>query len=476
MILTRFAIFIAVVGLVFALACQAGSSAIDSPAPNSAATKIIEATQAAATETTGATKAAPVRSTVAVPTTEPQPTNVGSAASSPVPRPEVADSPPPTITPEPSAVTESCTSSYSGSIISGPSEPARPHDNDSVFRSLTVHPTNPDIVALGTERNGFLWSYDGGETWTRYRKGLVPKDWGYSEVWDMDFAPSNPQLVMAATLGSPGPASGSEVAEGLYRSTDGGESWMLMNCGFSTSRSVSVRFDPLNPDVVVVGLEGGLPSYTGDNRYYEGGIFRTEDGGENWQKVVVAPDDGRNGYWLLRVVETSPAEIITFGMNYNDLSENLGFMRGTDMGSSWELFAPELRNKFIDNFDVSADGQSIYVSVRDEYSGWYSKDGGVTWSESQAVQVNGPIAVSPSDANLVVFSSFSHLSRSTDGFKTSQSVLSTPNTIREIVFSRSHPNMVYAEADGYILYRSDDAGLTWRQLINGRDDVLTVQP
>ena len=345
-----------------------------------------------------------------------------------------------------------------------------------MFRSLTVDPTNPDIVALGTERNGFLWSYDGGKTWTRYRKGLIPKDWGYSEVWDMDFAPSNPQIVMAATLGSPGPAYGSEVAEGLYRSTDGGESWTLMNCGFSTSRSVSVRFDPSNPDVVVVGLEGGQPSYSGDNPYFEGGIFRTEDGGENWQKVVVAPGDGRNGYWILRVVETSPAEIITFGMNYNDLSENLGFMRGTDMGSSWELFAPELRNKFVDNFDVSADGLSIYASVRDEYSGWYSKDGGATWSESQSVQLNGPIAVSPIDANLVVFSSFSHLSRSTNGFKTSQKVLSTPNTIRDIVFSRSHPNVVYAESDGYILYRSDDAGLTWRQLINGRDDVLTVQP
>jgi len=39
-------------------------------------------------------------------------------------------------------------------------------------------------------------------------------------------------------------------------------------------------------------------------------------------------------------------------------------------------------------------------------------------------------------------------------------VLTTPITIREIVFSPSHPNVVYAESDGYFLYRSNDAGLT----------------
>lgn len=54
--------------------------------------------------------------------------------------------------------------------------------------------------------------------------------------------------------------------------------------------------------------------------------------------------------------------------------------------------------------------------------------------------------------------------------------MSNPITVREIVFSPSHPNVVYAESDGYILYRSDDAGLTWRLLVRGREEVLNVQP
>ena len=48
--------------------------------------------------------------------------------------------------------------------------------------------------------------------------------------------------------------------------------------------------------------------------------------------------------------------------------------------------------------------------------------------------------------------------------------------MREIIFSLSLLNVVYAETDGYVLYCSDDAGLTWRLLVNGREQVLNAQP
>lgn len=57
-----------------------------------------------------------------------------------------------------------------------------------------------------------------------------------------------------------------------------------------------------------------------------------------------------------------------------------------------------------------------------------------------------------------------------------QVVMSDPGTVREIVFSPSDPDVVYAETDGYVLYRSDDAGLTWRLVVRGREEVLNVQP
>ena len=283
---------------------------------------------------------------------------------------------------------------------------------------------------------------------------------------------------MAATLGSPGPITGPGVDSGVYRSTDGGKTWKVLNCGFETSRVTSIRIDPNNPNIAVAGLEGGLPSFTGagSDKYYPGGIYRTEDGGENWTRVDGIEEGELNGYWVMRVVPDDPTQLVTFGLGYNDLSVNVGFVRGTDTGRAWELVGPEMRNKHIANFDISADGQVIYANERDVFQGWVSKDGGATWNQTPNLQVNGPIAVSPVDSNLLVFGAHNELRRSTGGLQSAQTVMQNDSAIRDIVFAPSNPNVVYAETDGYVLYRSDDAGLTWTQLVRGREEVLNVQP
>ena len=320
--------------------------------------------------------------------------------------------------PVPTPTIEPCRATYDTRVVSGPSGPEPPQDGDRVFRSLTVDPTNADVVVLGTERNGFVRSIDGGRTWTRHRAGLRSFRSGYSEVWDIDISSSDPDVIMAATLDSPGPPTGLRADSGVYRSTDGGQTWIQLNCGFTTSRVVSIRIDPSNSDVAVAGLEGGFPSHTGDSNYYPGGIFRTEDGGEERQQVDVDPDDGLNGYWIMRLVPTDPPQLVTFGMNFDDLRDNLGFMRSNDMGRTWELFGPELRNRFIDSFGVSSDGQVIYANERDVYFGWISGDGGETWTRSAEHDVNGPIAVSSVNPNLVLFASFDDVRRSTDSLTT----------------------------------------------------------
>ena len=359
-------------------------------------------------------------------------------------------------------------------IISGPTGPSGA-DNDRVFRSLAIDPSNPDIVYLGTERNGIVKTTDGGTTWERLRYGLrhSPSDAGpaYPEVWDIAVSPHDPSLVIAATLGSPGPVVGESAGSaGVYRSEDGGATWKRSNCGLTSSRAVSVRFDQSDPDVVVLGIEGGEATKTSLlGQYFPGALLRSEDRGRTWEPATTPTGVDRNGYWHLRARPNN--DFITFAFNYQDMTENLGFLRSTDGGQSWTQFAPSLRDLLITAFDVSADKQTIYAGQRDG-NVYRSLDGGVTWvTIPPIIRGDKALRVSPADPNLVLFSSSSNtLYRTTNGFTTTETVLTAADRVHDIEFAPSDPNIVYAATGGYSVYRSDDGGASFTLLVNLRTD------
>lgn len=359
-------------------------------------------------------------------------------------------------------------------IVDGPDGPEGA-DFDQAFRSLTVHPTDPLTVLVGTERNGFVKTTDGGRTWARSRYGLRHLGEAYPEIWDIAWDPVDTNRVYAATLDSPGPVTGDHPSSigGVYRSADGGETWERANCGFPTSRVTSIQVLPSDPSVVIAGLEGGEASFTALlGEYFDGGLYRSADRGDTWSKVDIGESDTRNGYWRTAALADSLNGLITFGFNYNDLSENLGFLRSLDGGLTWESFGEDLRNKLVVGWAVSSDGRTIYANERDSFVIHVSRDGGATWTVTQSNQANGPIAVSPEDADLVLYAGRYRIYRSSDGLASVGQVLESEAGFSDIVFAPSDPTVVYAVTDGYLVYRSEDVGLSWELLANLREGVL----
>ena len=356
-------------------------------------------------------------------------------------------------------------------IIPGPTAPGGP-DFDQVFRSLAVDPSDPNTVYVGTERNGIVKTTDGGVTWERLRNGIRHFSSGYPEVWDIAVSPANSSLVIAATLDSPGPISGDYHSSvgGVYRSTDGGQSWTRSNCGLVNSRAVSVLFDPNDPAVVILGIEGGEASFSDlRGQYFAGVLLRSTDAGLTWTPATAPFGTDRNGYWHLRARGSSNTTFTTFGFNYSNLGQNLGFLRSTDGGQTWEAFGATLKNLLITAFDLSADGQVIYANERDSFEMRKSIDGGATWV-NLPVPANGTVRLSPADPNLVLFETNGTVYRSTDGLISHAAVLSSPKRINDIEFASSNPSVVYAAAEGYDIYKSTDAGATFTLLVNLRSD------
>jgi photosystem II stability/assembly factor-like uncharacterized protein len=299
----------------------------------------------------------------------------------------------------------------------------------------------------------------------------------YPEVWDIAVSPSDPDILFAATLDSPGPVTGDYPSSmaGVYKSTDGGETWVRTNCGIESSRVTSVRIDAADANIVTVGVEGGTPSFSSLAGVYSfGGLYRSTNGGEDWTEVAIDANDGMNGFIHLKLRGANPSTLVTFGMNRDDLSENHGFLISTDSGENWAKFAAPLSDLFVPEFDVSADGTVICALERDAFVIHKSTDSGQSWSEIPLSNANGPIAISPGDAQIILFGSSSTLSRSSDGLSSSATVMTPASTIEDIVFAPSDPNVVYVGAVGLLIYKSTNAGQTFTLVANLRSDVLNA--
>ena len=358
-------------------------------------------------------------------------------------------------------------------IVHGPNGPEGA-DRDNPFRSFTVHPTDANTILMGTERNGFVRTVDGGLTWTRHRSGLRHTGDLYPEVWDVAYDPADPDVVYAATLDSPGPVTGDFPSSigGVYKSKDGGKTWVRKNCGFTSSRITGIEVVPGEPTGVIAGVEGGVDSFSQlQDEFFDGGLYRSTDGGDSWSRAVTAVDDSTNGY--LHILARGN-EILTFGKNLEDPSWNGGFLKTTDRGQSWETFAAGLRTLTLTKFAVSSNGETIVGNARDSFVLQVSEDSGQTWRVTEINQANSPVGISPASPERILFVSGQRtVNLSEDGLLSFAPVLTTPANIEEIVFAPSDPSIVYVTADGLLIYRSVDGGRSFELLVDIRADVLS---
>jgi len=355
---------------------------------------------------------------------------------------------------------------------------------DNPFRSLTVHPTNPDIILIGTEANGFVKSIDGGQTWARYRYGLrhsvASGEQLYPEVYDICWSESNPDIIYAATTGGPGPLAGPDGGDGgMYKSTDGGETWVRKNCGLDNGWIHSVFVSPDNPDVAVIGISGG--EVTGSwgsidaGDYFDGGIFRTIDGGESWNRVTLTENDNKNEYKYIRSLSDNPSVLYTFGVNWGGTYPNIGFYKSTDAGVTWTSFASEIKDQIITYFDVSSDGTVIYAVA--DMKILKSTDSGNTWSEYNLHTSGYVIEMFPENPDRVLFSKVDGVYLSEDGLQTETKVIDVEGRHpSDIAIAPSDSSIVYAIDIGYDVYKSLDSGRTFTKIVNLREGVFNVIP
>src|SRR6266403_1359412 len=135
-------------------------------------------------------------------------------------------------------------------------------------------PGNPGVYYFGADGGGVWKTTDGGTVW----KPIFDKE-PIASIGALALASSNPKIIYVGTGGNTIYAD-SNYGDGIYKSVDGGENWQ--HVGLEDTRHIGrILVDPRNPDVVLVAAMGHS---SGPNE--ERGVFRSTDGGRTWKKVL----------------------------------------------------------------------------------------------------------------------------------------------------------------------------------------------
>ncbi|MCL1916461.1 MAG: hypothetical protein FWG17_07145 [Desulfovibrionaceae bacterium] len=255
--------------------------------------------------------------------------------------------------------------------------------------SLVSDPARASTLYAATSL-GLLKSLDGGASWDSLGEAL-PRD-------------IPPSAVAISRYNSKELYVGYDGL-GLFKSSDGGQSWQSMNDGLPNTSVRCIAINPLNPNLVYLGILGGVAISTNAGRFWHmsSGFKRTV----NVNTIAINPQDPQYLY-----AGTGGAGVFksgNSGVSWKDVNEGLSSLSITALHVD-----PENPDVVLAGAYHPATPTDVYVG---EASGgvFRSQDGGQSWQESSLLNIHiFSLAADPSQANLVYAGAWGGIYRSAD--------------------------------------------------------------
>src|SRR5689334_7720854 len=282
-------------------------------------------------------------------------------------------------------------------------------------------PGDRDVYYVGAGAGGVWKTTDGGDSWE-----AVFKDQLTASIGAIALAPSNPSVVWVGT-GEGNPRNDVVDGRGVFMSPDAGKTWQFMGLG-DVGQISRIVIDPSNPDIVFVAALGHVWAPNVDR-----GVFRTADGGKTWQKVLFVNDTTGAGDLVMvpgnpRVLFAGMWQFVRRPWELVSGGAGSGTYRSTDGGVTWQRLKDGLPTGLLGRIALAVgptNPNHVYALVEAKQGLlWDSKDQGDHWSKvsdfhglSARPFYFSLMHVSPVDDRKLFFSSYLLL-RSDDGGKT----------------------------------------------------------
>ncbi len=290
-------------------------------------------------------------------------------------------------------------------------KPVFEKENTHSVGAIALHQQHPKFLWVGTgeraNRQSSSWgdgvykSDNGGKTW----KNVGLKD--SHHIGRIVLHPNDTNTVYVAAMGH---LWGPNEERGLYKTTDGGQSWQRILDGDENTGVVDVAMDPSDPNILYAatyqrrrrpyGFNGGGPGSA---------LYKSTDGGKNWKELIKGLPEGDKGRIGISIYRTDPKIVyvcVEQGFQYNASTaynrRKAGIYRSEDKGESWTFMSDwNPRPMYASQILVDpSDDQRIYMM--NSFS--YSDDGGKEFTTArQTLHGDDRILwVNPNDSRHVI--------------------------------------------------------------------------
>ncbi|GAA4111905.1 hypothetical protein GCM10022393_09920 [Aquimarina addita] len=343
--------------------------------------------------------------------------------------------------------------------------------------SIDVVTADPDIIYAGTASGGLWKSTSGGITWNPVFDKEVTASIGAVAIQQ-----SNPSVIWVGT-GEGNPRNSLNGGYGIYKSLDGGKNWKLM--GLEKTRHIHrVIIDPTDANTVYVAAIG---SPWGEHP--ERGVFKTTDGGETWSKILFA--NTKTGAADLVMDPTNPNKLIAALWEhkrdpwfFKSGGKGSGLFITHDGGKTWKERTDKdgLPEGELGRMGIAISRHKpniIYALIEAKKNALYkSEDGGFNWKKINDKKDIGnrpfyysEIYVDPQNENRV-YSVFTYVNVSEDGGKNFKQLMPAYG-VDNGVHPDHHAWWIHPQDGDFMIDGNDgglnitrDGGKTWRFIGN----------
>lgn len=334
--------------------------------------------------------------------------------------------------------------------------------------SIDVIEDNPAQIYIGSGSGGVWKSENGGTNW----KPIFDEQKAAS-IGDIAIYQNNPSIIYVGT-GEGNPRNSQSSGNGMYKSIDGGKSWKHL--GLDNSRNIHrVVVHPNNPDIVYAGVIG---SAWGAHK--ERGVYKSSNGGDTWQKILYVNES--TGVADMVMDPSNPNKLIVTMWEYRRWpwffksgGAGSGLYVTLDGGSTWDQKTDKngLPKGELGRMGVAIAASNpdvVYALIESKKNALYkSYDGGSNWKMIADKNVGdrpfyySELYVDPSNENRV-YNIFTNTTVSNDGgksFKPLMGFFSVHSDHQAFWINPKNPDQLIDGNDGG-LYMSMDRGKTWR--------------